>query len=151
MNEVILYDDKWKLKDYELLFLQSFKDTHNLASSLALLQDNEKRNVKAGLKNGRTDLGKAFKEFVEDAPIHPEANKVVILDNLIWVMNQAKIDQDTNGVIRAISEINKMIKGNLTVSQENKIVKQTLIGIVDFTKKEVDDNTLDVTYTEQDG
>ena len=135
MSNLILYDDKYELKSYEHLFLQSFKDTHNLSKSLKLLTKTQANKVNAALRTGKSDLAKAFKEFVEDAPVHPEANKVVILDNLIWIMNQAKEDKDTQGVLRAITEINKMIKGNLVSSTEKKVVEKQLVGIIDLTKK----------------
>ena len=109
-QELVMYDGKYELKSYETLFIQSFKDTHNLSKSLKLLTNSQQDKVNASLRTGKSDLAKAFKEFVEEAPIHPEANKVVILDSLVWIMNQAKEDKDTNGVLRAITEINKMIK-----------------------------------------
>ncbi len=51
-------------------------------------------------------------------------------------MNQAKKDEDTHGVLRAIMEINKMIKGNLATSTDRKVIETKLIGVIDLTKKE---------------
>ena len=135
MTDIVLYDDKFELKPYEATFMDAFKSTHSLGTALSEVTNQEATQIQKDLRNGKSDIGLAFKEFVEDAPIHPEANKVVILDNLIWVMNQAKIDEDTNGVIRAIAEINKMIKGNLTATQEKKVTQTHLVALVDMTKK----------------
>ena len=61
-------------------------------------------------------------------------------------MNQAKIDQDTQGVLRAITEINKMIKGNLVSSTEKKVVERQIIGIIDLTKSQEEEPlVIDVT------
>ena len=147
-NNLVLYDEKYKLESYEVLFMQNFKDTHSIEKSLNLLTNRQKERVNAALRTGKSDLAKAFKDFVESAPVHPEANKVVILDNLIWIMNQAKEDLDTQGVLRAISEINKMIKGNLVSTNESKVIERHLIGVIDLTKKETKDDTIDVSYTE---
>lgn len=142
MNELVLYDDKYNLKPYELVFIQNFKDTHNLDKSLKLLTKAQGNNVNASLRTGKSDLAKCFRDFIESAPSHPEANKVVILDNLIWVMNQSKKDLDTNGVIRAIAEINKMIKGNLVNLSDKKVVEKQIIGIIDLSKRE--EETIDI-------
>lgn len=139
MTDIVLYDDKFELKPYEATFMDAFKSTHSLGTALGEVTNQEAVQIQKDLRNGKSDIGLAFKEFVEDAPIHPEANKVVILDNLIWVMNQAKIDEDTNGVIRAIAEINKMIKGNLTATQEKKVTQTHLVALVDMTKKKDDE------------
>jgi hypothetical protein len=146
MSNLILYDDKYNLESYEALFMQSFKDTHNLTKSLKLLTARQQERINAGLRTGKSDLALAFKEFVEDAPVHPEANKVVILDNLIWIMNQAKKDEDTQGVLRAITEINKMIKGNLVNSTEKKIIERQIVGIIDLSKK-TEQETIDIEFT----
>ncbi len=137
-KDLILYDDE-SLEDFEVQFMDAFKRSHSLKDANELLSTKERRFVRERLRDGTSNLGKVYARFVNSAPVHPEANKVVILDNLIWVMNQAKIDQDTNGVIRAISEINKMIKGNLTTSQENKVQKTTLVALVDMTKPNEDE------------
>ena len=142
MNELVLYDDKYNLKPYELVFIQNFKDTHNLDKSLKLLTKAQTNSVNASLRTGKSDLALCFKGFIESAPSHPEANKVVILDNLIWVMNQSKKDLDTNGVIRAIAEINKMIKGNLVNQSDKMVVEKQIIGIIDLSKRE--EETIDV-------
>lgn len=144
-HNLVLYDEKYRLESYEALFMQSFKDTHNLENSLKLLTKNQQDRVNASLRTGKSDLSKAFRDFIEEAPIHPEVNKVAILDNLVWVMNQAKLDKDTNGVIRAIAEINKMIKGNLVTTTEKQVIQKQIVGIIDLTKKS-SDNTIDITY-----
>jgi hypothetical protein len=144
-HNLVTYDNKYKLESYEALFIQSFKDTHSLSKSLRLLTSNQQDRVNATLRTGKSDLALAFKEFVEEAPVHPEANKVVILDNLVWIMHQAKEDKDTNGVLRAITEINKMIKGNLVSSTEKQIIQKQIVGIIDLTKKS-DDNTIEISY-----
>lgn len=143
-KDVTIYDNRYHLESYEIVFIQSFKDHHNLHKAKSSLTPRQRERIDASLRTGKSDLYKAFSEFVEGAPIHPEANKVVILDNLIWVMNQAKEDQDTNGVIKAIAEINKMIKGNLVSNTEKTVVKQQLVGIIDLTKKEDEPITIDV-------
>lgn len=154
-DELVVYDGKYNLKHYETLFIQHFKETHNLKESLSLLNKNQASRVNATLRTGKSDLAKAFKDFVEEAPVHPEANKVVILDNLIWIMNQAKIDEDTQGVLKAITEINKMIKGNLAASTDKKVVEKHIVGVIDLTKPTVDENdikTIDVEFkTETNG
>jgi len=142
-KDLILYDEE-SLDEFEITFMDMFKNTHSLSGGMELLNTKEKKLVKQRLRDGTSNLGKVYAKFVNSAPVHPEANKVVILDNLIWVMNQAKIDQDTNGVIRAISEINKMIKGNLTTSQETKINKTTLVALVDMTKKSSDEEPITI-------
>ena len=147
MSDLILYDEKYRLESYEALFMESFKDTHNLNKSLKLLTKHQQDRVNAALRTGKKDIALAFKEFVEEAPTHPEANKVVILDNLIWIMNQAKKDEDTQGVLRAITEINKMIKGNLVNSTEKKIIERQIVGVIDLSKKEDEQETIDVEYT----
>ena len=147
MSDLILYDEKYRLESYEALFMESFKDTHNLNKSLKLLTKHQRERVNAALRTGKKDIALAFKEFVEEAPTHPEANKVVILDNLIWIMNQAKKDEDTQGVLRAITEINKMIKGNLVNSTEKKIIERQIVGVIDLSKKEDEQETIDVEYT----
>ena len=147
-SELILYDEKYNLNSYETLFMQHFKDTHSLNKSLKLLNKSQQEKVNSALRTGKSDLALAFKEFIESAPTHPEANKVVILDNLVWIMNQAKEDKDTNGVLRAISEINKMIKGNLVSSNEKQVIQKQLVGIIDLTRKDKDNDTIDVEYTE---
>ena len=134
-HNLTLYDSKWNLESYETLFMQHFKDTHNLSKSLKTLTKTQQARVNATLRTGKSNLAKCFKEFVEDAPIHPEANKVVILDNLIWIMNQAKEDKDTQGVLRAITEINKMIKGNLVSSNDKKVIEKQIVGVIDLTKR----------------
>jgi hypothetical protein len=145
-SNLITYEDKYKLESYEALFIQHFKETHSLQSSLSLLTANQQNKVNASLRTGKSDLAKVFREFVETAPVHPEANKVVILDNLIWIMNQSKEDKDTNGVLRAINEINKMIKGNLVSSTETKVIKQQILGVIDLSKpKQLEETTIDVT------
>lgn len=136
MTDLMLYDSKYNLENYEVLFIEGFKDTHSLSKSLKLLTKTQQGKVNAALRGGKKDVARVFKEFIEDAPIHPEANKVVILDNLIWIMNQAKKDKDTQGVLRAITEINKMIKGNLATSADKTIVEKHLVGIIDLTKSE---------------
>lgn len=143
-HNLVMYDDKYELESYEALFMESFRSTHNIKDSLKLLTERQQQRVNGSLRAGKSDLAKAFKAFVEEAPIHPEANKVVILDNLIWIMNQAKIDQDTQGVLRAITEINKMIKGNLVTSTEQKVIKTQIVGIIDLSKKEDEVKTIDV-------
>jgi len=145
-NELVLYDNKYSLKNYEALFIQNFKDTHNLDKSLKLLTKSQKEKVNASLRTGNSDLAKVFKEFIEEAPTHPEANKVVILDNLVWIMHQAKEDKDTNGVLRAITEINKMIKGNLVSSTEKKVIERQIVGVIDMTKKDNNQETMDISY-----
>ena len=100
MSDLILYDDKYNLKPYETLFMQSFKDSHNLSDSLKMVTKAQKKLINASLRGGKSDLAKCFREFIEEAPVHPEANKVVILDHLIWIMKQAKKDEDTAGVLR---------------------------------------------------
>jgi hypothetical protein len=148
---LVKYDNKYELESYEVLFIEHFKETHSLSKSLALLTKKQQERVNATLRTGKSDLAKSFKDFVEEAPVHPEANKVVILDNLIWMMNQAKEDQDTNGVLRAITEINKMIKGNLVNSTEKKIIERQIVGIVDLTKNNRSEQyqiTNDITYEE---
>ena len=144
-KELVLYDDKYSLQNYEALFMQNFKDTHSLSKSLKLLNKNQQDRVNASLRTGKSDLSKAFKEFIEEAPIHPEANKVVILDNLVWIMHQAKKDEDTQGVLRAITEINKMIKGNLVSSTEKQVIQKQIVGIIDLTKK-LEDDTVEISY-----
>ena len=151
-NNLTLYKEKYYLKDYELLFMTNFEDTHSLSKSLDLLTKYQKGKVNASLRGGKNDLAKCFKDFVSEAPIHPEANKVVILDNLVWVMNQSKQDLDTQGVIRAISEINKMIKGNLVSTKETKIIEKQFVGLIDLTNKNNNNNndeeervTIDIT------
>jgi len=146
-NDLVVYDNKYKLKSYEALFMQSFKDTHSLKGSLDLLTKRQQDRVNASLRTGKSDLSKSFKEFIEQAPIHPEANKVVILDNLVWIMNQAKIDQDTQGVLRAITEINKMIKGNLVSSTEKKVIERQIVGIIDLTRSK-EQQYIDITPEE---
>jgi len=148
MSELILYDEKYELEPYEALFLQSFKDTHSLTTSLKLLTTRQQGRVNAKLRTGKSELSKAFKDFVETAPIHPEANKVVILDNLIWIMNQAKKDEDTQGVLRAITEINKMIKGNLVSTNDKTTVEKHFVGLIDLSKKEEEQKTIDVEFKE---
>jgi hypothetical protein len=135
MSDLTLYDDKYKLESYEALFMQYFKETHSLEKSLNKLTKRQQERVNSTLRTGKSDLAKCFKEFVEDAPVHPEANKVVILDNLIWIMNQAKEDKDTQGVLKAISEINKMIKGNLVASTDKKVIEKQLIGVIDLSRR----------------
>ena len=147
-SNLVLYDDKYKLESYEALFMQNFKDTHSLSKSLKLLNKTQQDKVNSALRTGKSDLALAFKDFIESAPTHPEANKVVILDNLVWIMNQAKEDKDTNGVLRAISEINKMIKGNLVSSTEKQVIQKQLVGIIDLTKNKDNNETIDVEYTE---
>ena len=139
MTDIVLYDDQFELSAAEVTFMDSFKASHSLGTALGSISNEEATEVQAALRDGKSDVGLAYKEFVENAPVHPEANKVVILDNLIWVMNQAKIDEDTNGVIRAIAEINKMIKGNLTASQEKKVTQTHLVALIDMTKKKDDE------------
>lgn len=136
MSDIVLYDNKYDLEPYEVLFIESFKDTHSLNKSMKHLTKTQKSKVNATLRGGTRDLAVVFKDFIEEAPIHPEANKVVILDNLVWIMKQAKEDKDTQGVLRAITEINKMIKGNLASSTDKTIVEKHLVGIIDLTKKD---------------
>ena len=130
-----LYNGKYDLESYEILFMDSFEHTHSLDESLGLLTKRQKERIKGALRQGKLPISKCYKEFIRTAPIHPEANKVVILDNLVWIMHQAKEDKDTGGVLRAISEINKMIKGNLVNSTEKTIVQQKLIGVIDLTNQ----------------
>lgn len=146
-DELILYDEKYNLKHYETLFIQNFKDTHSLKDSLRLLNKKQQERVNATLRTGKSDLAKAFREFVETAPTHPEANKVVILDNLIWIMNQSKKDEDTQGVLKAITEINKMIKGNLVNSSDKKTVEKHIVGVIDLSKPEqIESKVIDVEF-----
>ena len=144
MSELILYDNKYNLDTYETLFIQNFKDTHDLSKSLKLVTKAQKEKINASLRGGRSDLAKCFKEFIEEAPVHPSANKVVILDHLVWIMEQAKKDEDTQGVLRAITEINKMIKGNLASTNDKRVVEQKLIGFVDLTVKPDEPLIIDV-------
>jgi len=145
-HNLILYDNKYELESYETVFMQNFKDTHSIEKSLKLVTEKQAYRINATLRTGKTALALAFKDFVESDPIHPEANKIVILDNLIWIMNQAKEDKDTQGVLRAITEINKMIKGNLVSSKESKVIERHMIGIIDMTKpKDEDITTIDIT------
>lgn len=146
MSNLILYDDKYELDSYEALFMQSFKDTHSLTKSLKLLTKTQAERINAQLRTGKSNLARCFKEFVEDAPVHPEANKVVILDNLIWIMNQAKKDEDTQGVLRAITEINKMIKGNLATNGDKATIEKHFVGLIDLSKKEEEQKTIDVEF-----
>lgn len=145
-HNLTLYDNKYKLETYETVFIQNFKDTHSIEKSLKLVTDKQADRINAALRTGKTALALAFKDFVESDPVHPEANKIVILDNLIWIMNQAKEDKDTQGVLRAITEINKMIKGNLVSSKESRVIEKHMIGIIDLTKpKEDEPKTIDIT------
>jgi len=144
MEDLILYDNKYNLNSYETLFIQNFKDTHSLDKSLKLLTKTQRERVNATLRAGKSDLAKCFKEFIEEAPIHPEANRVAILDDLIWIKNQAREDKDTQGVLRAITEINKMIKGNLASTSEKTTIQQRLIGVIDLTKKEDETKFIEV-------
>ena len=143
-KDLIRYDEDFSLENYQVLFMQTFKETHSLTNALKVVTKTQSKKIKATLRAGDSDLAKAYKRFVEDAPIHPEANKVVILDNLIWLMNQAKKDEDTQGVLRAITEINKMIKGNLTSSKDTKTIETKLIGIIDLTKKNDEPIVIDI-------
>jgi len=142
MSDLVLYDEKYQLEDYEVLFMEAFKDTHSLDKSLKKLTKTQQSRVNSALRTGKKGIAKAFLDFIETAPTHPEANKVVILDNLVWMMNQAKKDQDTQGVLRAIQEINKMIKGNLAANSERKVIEQKLIGVIDLTKKSEEDEPI---------
>jgi len=148
-NEIVLYENNYGLESYELLFMHYFTTSHSLDSSLELLTDRQKERVSGSLRAGKSNLAKAYREFIETAPIHPEANKTVILDNLIWAMNQSKDELDTGGVIKAIAEINKMIKGNLVASTDKKIIETKLIGIIDLTKKDIEDDTVVIDVTPQ--
>lgn len=144
-HSLTLYDNKYELESYEVVFIQNFKDTHSIEKSLKLVTEKQAKRINATLRTGKTALALAFKAFVESDPVHPEANKIVILDNLIWIMNQAKAESDTQGVLRAITEINKMIKGNLTTSKESRVIEKHMIGIIDLTKPSKEPNTIDIT------
>ena len=147
-GNIILYDEKYELEEFEAQFMNRFRETHSLSEAMSLLHNKEKVLIKSRLRDGKSELGNAFKEFVENAPVHPEANKVVILDNLVWIMNQAKIDQDTQGVLRAITEINKMIKGNLVSTNDKTTVEKHFVGLIDLSKKEEEQKTIDVEFKE---
>ena len=151
-EELVLWgkEKKYALKDYEAEFMDMFSATHDLDGSYKALELNHRAAIKAKIRRGTSDLSKAFEEFITKAPAHPKANKVVILDTLVWAMEKSKKEEDTQGVIRAIQEINKMIKGNLVTSQENAISKTKLIGVIDLSqpKKEDEPVTIDVTHTE---
>jgi len=147
-SELVLYEEKYALEKYELLFMQNFTMTHSLSESLKLLTDRQKERVSGSLRAGKSNLALAYKSFIESAPIHPEANRAVILDNLVWAMNQSREDNDTGGMIKAISEINKMIKGNLVASADKKIIQTKFIGLIDLTKKNIledEETIIDVT------
>tara|TARA_R110000822_G_scaffold91697_1_gene211256 strand:+ start:549 stop:989 length:441 start_codon:yes stop_codon:yes gene_type:complete len=144
-HNLTLYDKKYELESYEVVFIQNFKDTHSLKKSLEAVTELQAKRINATLRTGKSALALAFKDFVESDPVHPEANKIVILDNLIWIMNQAKEENDTQGVLRAITEINKMIKGNLTTSKESRVIEKHMIGIIDLTKPDKEPKTIDIT------
>ena len=146
MSDKILYDGKYRLESYEIVFLEMFRDTHSLDKALKQLTQPQRTRVNGTLRTGKSDLAKAFKSFIEQAPLHPSVNKVVILDTLVWVMNQAKADEDTQGVIRAIAEINKMIKGNLVNSVEKTVIEKQFVGLIDLSKKPDDDSMIDITH-----
>lgn len=134
---LVLWGDKnIALKDYEAAFMDEFTRTHNLDRAYRSLPENNRRAVKAKIKRGTSDLAKAFKDFIENAPVHPRANRVAVLDTLVWAMEKAKEQDDTQGVIRAIQEINKMIKGNLVNSQTKEIKETKIIGVIDLSKPE---------------
>ena len=136
MKSNLVKHGEFMLENYEVLFIDAFKEKHSLTEALSILTNRQQERVKGALRAGRSDLALAYKDFVNNAPIHPEANKVVILDNLVWLMNRAKKEEDTQGVLRAITEINKMIKGNLASTSEKKVIETKLIGIIDMTKRE---------------
>ena len=144
-HNLTLYDNQYELESYEVVFMQNFKDTHSMKKSLLMVTELQAKRINATLRTGKSALALAFKDFVESDPVHPEANKIVILDNLIWIMNQAKAENDTQGVLRAITEINKMIKGNLTSSKESRVIEKHMIGIIDLTKTENEPKTIDIT------
>ena len=144
-HNLTLYDNKYELESYEVVFIQNFKDTHSMKKSLSKVTELQAKRINATLRTGKSALALAFKDFVESDPVHPEANKIVILDNLIWIMNQAKSENDTQGVLRAITEINKMIKGNLTSSKESKVIEKHMIGVIDLTKTNEEPKTIDIT------
>jgi hypothetical protein len=143
-HDLTLYDEKHKLETYEILFMQTFKDTHSMEGSLKVVTDLQSLRIQGTLRTGKSALALAFKDFVESDPVHPEANKIVILDNLVWIMKQAKNENDTQGVLRAITEINKMIKGNLSASKESRVIEKHMIGIVDLTKPRDEPKTIDI-------
>ena len=130
-----VYKKKYRLVDYEYKFIEQFEKSHSFQKALNVLDEDEQILVRDALGSGRTNLSKAYNEFVLTAPIHPEANKVTILDDLIWVKNQSRNDKDTMGVIRAVQEINKMIQGNLVTPKENTAKAVQLIGLYDLSKK----------------
>jgi len=124
-----------ELKSYELEFLDAFKATHDMEESLALLKEEDAIEVSNSLKRGRDDLYKAFNDFIKEAPTHPKANKVSIINALVKALEISVKDQDTAGIVRCTQELNKMTKGNLVANEEKKIISQTLIGLIDLTKK----------------
>jgi len=130
-----IFKKKYKMLDFEYHFMIKFESTHSFVKALSFLSEDEQLLVRDKLGRGNSNLAKAYNEFILSAPIHPEANKVTILDDLIWIKNQSREDKDTMGVIRAIQEINKMIKGNLVSTKDAKVSATELIALYDLTPK----------------
>lgn len=123
-----------ELKSFELEFLDAFKATHDLEESLGILKEEDRISVDNSLKRGRDELYEAFSQFIKEAPTHPRANKVSIINALVKALDISIADQDTAGIVRCTQELNKMTKGNLVANEEKKIITQTLIGMIDLTK-----------------
>lgn len=140
---------KYKLKDFEKAFLDSFKATHDLDIALGHIVPEEQELVNNSLNSGRGNIYKAFRAFINEAPTHPRANKVAIVNALVKALAIAVKDEDTNGIVRITSELNKMTKGNLVINSDKKVVTQTLVGIIDLSApKEIQERTIDVSIKE---
>jgi len=142
---------EYKLNEFESEFMEYFSRTHDFEGALKTVPSRQRTLIKGKIKRGgSSELFKAWNDFVTEAPAHPKANKVAILDTLIWCMEKSKEHEDTAGVIKAVTEINKMIKGNLVANEEKTINKTSILGIIDLTKpKDGNDEPITIDVTPQ--
>ena len=133
----IIYDDEFMLTSTQIAFMDKFKATHNFKISIASLDSKAaQESVKQSLKMGNNDLYKCYNKYIDSSPLHPEVNKVVILNDLIRLKDMAFEDGDTALLMKVIPEINKMIKGNLASTTEKRSSGNKLIGVIDLTRRE---------------
>jgi len=138
--------EKYRLTPNQQIFMESFKETHDYKFSLAQVPASARQGVRASLLNGVSDLSKAYKEFVENAPLNPRANKASVLQMYFDLYDKAYASDDVALMAKILPEINKMVKGNLANQVKETKTETKLIGMmIDLTQKDNEPKTIDIT------
>jgi len=139
---------KYSLTKNQETFMNTFRETHDYKKALASVPKSARPGVKASLLNGKSDLSKAYQEFVNNAPLNPRANRASVLQMYFDLYDKAVASDDVVLMTKILPEINKMVKGNLANQVKETETQTKVIGmVIDMTKKDDEDMPLTIDIT----